>query len=169
MSFHAGLEILAFPCNQFGGQEPGSNEQIVEFACTRFKAEYPIFDKVNRNIPFGGWVPWPVDLILALVWAVHKKLLKTGQRPEIGKNREKKKMSCIPEVENGSSSDVCLPLVFLTPIFLYDRSAIHWWVITIYKDRRRALLALSLIPPALILGGRERPERRSPLQVLEVQ
>lgn len=42
----AGLEILAFPCNQFGAQEPGSNEEIVEFACTRFKAEYPIFDKV---------------------------------------------------------------------------------------------------------------------------
>ncbi|XP_031393711.1 probable phospholipid hydroperoxide glutathione peroxidase [Punica granatum] len=44
-----GLEILAFPCNQFGAQEPGTNEQILEFACTRFKAEYPIFDKVNVN------------------------------------------------------------------------------------------------------------------------
>lgn len=43
----AGLEILAFPCNQFGAQEPGSNEEIVEFACTRFKAEYPIFDKAG--------------------------------------------------------------------------------------------------------------------------
>lgn len=42
-----GMEILAFPCNQFGGQEPGNNEQILEFACTRFKAEYPIFDKVR--------------------------------------------------------------------------------------------------------------------------
>lgn len=41
-----GLEILAFPCNQFGGQEPGTNEEILETACTRFKAEYPIFDKV---------------------------------------------------------------------------------------------------------------------------
>lgn len=44
-----GLEILAFPCNQFANQEPGSNEEIVEFACTRFKAEYPIFDKVEVN------------------------------------------------------------------------------------------------------------------------
>jgi glutathione peroxidase len=44
-----GLEILAFPCNQFGAQEPGNNEQIVEFACTRFKAEFPIFDKVDVN------------------------------------------------------------------------------------------------------------------------
>ncbi|KAK3034570.1 hypothetical protein RJ639_033816 [Escallonia herrerae] len=44
-----GLEILAFPCNQFGAQEPGSNEEILEFACTRFKAEYPIFDKVDVN------------------------------------------------------------------------------------------------------------------------
>ncbi|CAK9184609.1 unnamed protein product [Ilex paraguariensis] len=44
-----GLEILAFPCNQFGAQEPGSNEEIQQFACTRFKAEYPIFDKVDVN------------------------------------------------------------------------------------------------------------------------
>nr|CAB3486228.1 unnamed protein product [Digitaria exilis] len=42
-----GLEILAFPCNQFAGQEPGTIEQIAEFACTRFKAEYPIFGKNN--------------------------------------------------------------------------------------------------------------------------
>ncbi|XP_057775766.1 probable phospholipid hydroperoxide glutathione peroxidase [Salvia miltiorrhiza] len=46
-----GLEILAFPCNQFGSQEPGTNEEIQEFACTRFKAEYPIFDKVEVNGP----------------------------------------------------------------------------------------------------------------------
>jgi glutathione peroxidase len=44
-----GFEILAFPCNQFGSQEPGTNEEIQEFACTRFKAEYPIFDKVDVN------------------------------------------------------------------------------------------------------------------------
>ncbi|KAL2902498.1 putative phospholipid hydroperoxide glutathione peroxidase [Bienertia sinuspersici] len=44
-----GLEILAFPCNQFGNQEPGNNDEILEFACTRFKAEYPIFDKVDVN------------------------------------------------------------------------------------------------------------------------
>ncbi|KAK4744936.1 hypothetical protein SAY87_011248 [Trapa incisa] len=44
-----GLEILAFPCNQFGAQEPGTNEQILQFACTRFKAEYPIFGKVDVN------------------------------------------------------------------------------------------------------------------------
>jgi glutathione peroxidase len=37
---------LAFPCNQFAGQEPGNNEEIQEVACTRLKAEFPIFDKV---------------------------------------------------------------------------------------------------------------------------
>ncbi|GFP86680.1 probable phospholipid hydroperoxide glutathione peroxidase, partial [Phtheirospermum japonicum] len=45
----SGLEILAFPCNQFDSQEPGSNEEIQEFICTRFKAEYPVFDKVEVN------------------------------------------------------------------------------------------------------------------------
>ncbi|KAK9130329.1 hypothetical protein Sjap_010816 [Stephania japonica] len=47
-----GFEILAFPCNQFGGQEPGSNPEIKNFACTLFKAEFPIFDKVDVNGPF---------------------------------------------------------------------------------------------------------------------
>ncbi|KAG6495924.1 hypothetical protein ZIOFF_043757 [Zingiber officinale] len=46
-----GFEILAFPCNQFGGQEPGSNSEIKNFACTRFKADFPIFDKVDVNGP----------------------------------------------------------------------------------------------------------------------
>ncbi|GJR23221.1 probable glutathione peroxidase 8 [Tanacetum coccineum] len=44
-----GFEILAFPCNQFGAQEPGSNEEIVDFVCTRFKSEFPIFDKIDVN------------------------------------------------------------------------------------------------------------------------
>lgn len=46
---YVGFEILAFPCNQFGGQEPGSNPEIKQFACTRFKAEFPIFDKVRGS------------------------------------------------------------------------------------------------------------------------
>ncbi|KAJ8615816.1 hypothetical protein MRB53_035188 [Persea americana] len=44
-----GFEILAFPCNQFLSQEPGSNEEIQETVCTMFKAEFPIFDKVEVN------------------------------------------------------------------------------------------------------------------------
>jgi glutathione peroxidase len=41
------FEILAFPCNQFLRQEPGTADQIKDFACTRFKAEYPVFQKVR--------------------------------------------------------------------------------------------------------------------------
>ncbi|OIV92577.1 hypothetical protein TanjilG_02340 [Lupinus angustifolius] len=44
-----GFEILAFPCNQFLKQEPGSSQQAHEFACTRYKAEYPIFGKIHVN------------------------------------------------------------------------------------------------------------------------
>lgn len=47
-----GLEILAFPCNQFAGQEPGTTEQIANFVCTKFKAEYPVFDKVSTDSRF---------------------------------------------------------------------------------------------------------------------
>ncbi|CAA6662131.1 unnamed protein product [Spirodela intermedia] len=45
------FEILAFPCNQFMNQEPGTSQQAESFACERFKAEYPIFQKVRVNGP----------------------------------------------------------------------------------------------------------------------
>ncbi|XP_010468890.1 PREDICTED: probable glutathione peroxidase 5 isoform X2 [Camelina sativa] len=44
-----GLVVLAFPCNQFLYQEPGTSEEAHQFACTRFKAEYPVFQKVRVN------------------------------------------------------------------------------------------------------------------------
>ncbi|XP_050203396.1 probable glutathione peroxidase 5 [Mercurialis annua] len=44
-----GFEVLAFPCNQFLKQEPGTSEDAQDFACTRYKAEYPIFQKVRVN------------------------------------------------------------------------------------------------------------------------
>ncbi|KAF7804771.1 putative glutathione peroxidase 5 [Senna tora] len=46
-----GFEILAFPCNQFLKQEPGTSQEAQEFACTRYKAEYPIFGKIRVNGP----------------------------------------------------------------------------------------------------------------------
>ena len=39
----AGLEILDFPCNQFGNQAPGSNEEIVSFCDSRFGITFPQF------------------------------------------------------------------------------------------------------------------------------
>ncbi|CAL0326884.1 unnamed protein product [Lupinus luteus] len=44
-----GFEILAFPCNQFLNQEPGSSQDAHEFACTRYKAQYPVFAKIRVN------------------------------------------------------------------------------------------------------------------------
>ena len=43
------FEILAFPCNQFGAQEPGSNEEIKEFCDINFNVCFKIFDKINVN------------------------------------------------------------------------------------------------------------------------
>jgi glutathione peroxidase len=44
-----GFEILAFPCNQFGGQEPGTNEQIAEFCSANFGVTFKLFDKIDVN------------------------------------------------------------------------------------------------------------------------
>ena len=42
-----GLEILAFPCNQFGSQEPGSNDQIKTFCEDKYNISFKLFDKVD--------------------------------------------------------------------------------------------------------------------------
>jgi glutathione peroxidase len=44
-----GFTVLGFPCNQFGGQEPGNNEQIAEFCSLNFGVTFPMFGKVDVN------------------------------------------------------------------------------------------------------------------------
>lgn len=44
-----GLEILAFPCNQFGAQEPGTNDEIKSFCTEKFNVTFPIFNKIDVN------------------------------------------------------------------------------------------------------------------------
>lgn len=42
-----GFEVLAFPCNDFGGQEPGTNDEIKAFCETNYKVTFPLFDKIE--------------------------------------------------------------------------------------------------------------------------
>ena len=44
-----GFAVLGFPCNQFGAQEPGSNEEIETFCSTTYGVTFPMFDKVEVN------------------------------------------------------------------------------------------------------------------------
>lgn len=44
-----GLEVLAFPCNQFKQQEQGSNEEIKKFCDLRFNIKFPLFSKIDVN------------------------------------------------------------------------------------------------------------------------
>ncbi len=41
--------MLAFPCNQFGKQEPGSNDEILKFAQSKFGVTFPMFAKIEVN------------------------------------------------------------------------------------------------------------------------
>ena len=44
-----GLDVLGFPCNQFGGQEPGTEAEIATFCETSFGVTFPMFAKVDVN------------------------------------------------------------------------------------------------------------------------
>ena len=44
-----GLEILDFPCNQFGHQAPGTEDEIQEFCTLRYRTTFPLFAKIEVN------------------------------------------------------------------------------------------------------------------------
>ncbi len=44
-----GFTVLAFPCNQFGAQEPGTDEEVLEFATSKFDVNFPMFSKIEVN------------------------------------------------------------------------------------------------------------------------
>ncbi len=46
-----GFEVIAFPCNQFGGQEPGDADQIEEFCKVNFGLSFPLMGKIEVNGP----------------------------------------------------------------------------------------------------------------------
>lgn len=77
-----GFVILGFPANNFGGQEPGSNEEIKEFCTLRYKVTFPMFAKISvkgedqhplyayltsnkANPEFAGEITWNFNKFLA--------------------------------------------------------------------------------------------------------
>ena len=74
-----GFVVLGFPCNQFGGQEPGTEEEIQQFCSVKFNVKFPLFAKVEVNgpgraplftfltgdaSPFPGMVSWNFNKFL---------------------------------------------------------------------------------------------------------
>lgn len=55
-----GFEVLAFPCNQFGGQEPGSADEIESFCKVNFGLSFPLMGKIEVNgageTPLYAWL-----------------------------------------------------------------------------------------------------------------
>jgi glutathione peroxidase len=46
-----GFSVVGFPCNQFGGQEPGTAEEIEQFCSTTYGVTFPMFEKIEVNGP----------------------------------------------------------------------------------------------------------------------
>ena len=55
-----GFEVLGFPCNQFGAQEPGSDAEVKQFCSSRYSVTFPMFSKLEVNgpgrAPLYGWL-----------------------------------------------------------------------------------------------------------------
>jgi glutathione peroxidase len=46
-----GFAVVGFPCNQFGGQEPGTADEIAEFCSATYGVDFPLFEKIEVNGP----------------------------------------------------------------------------------------------------------------------
>jgi glutathione peroxidase len=80
-----GFTVLAFPCNQFGGQEPGTADEIRSFCENGFGVTFPVFDKVEVNGPqqhpmYAALTPVPDDDGVAgdVQWNFEKFLVAPG-------------------------------------------------------------------------------------------
>lgn len=96
-----GLAVVGFPCNDFGQQEPGTNEEIKAFCSTKYNVTFPLFDKVhvkgaNQHPLFasltGKTSPYPGDI----QWNFGKFLI--GRDGKILKRFEPKVTPDSPEV-----------------------------------------------------------------------
>ncbi|KAF0708018.1 hypothetical protein AaE_013386 [Aphanomyces astaci] len=78
-----GFEIIAVPSNQFGAQEPGTYDDIVQFATTTYNVEFQIFDKVDVNgpnaHPLYTWLKSNVDDGRDVAWNFEKFFVVDGQ------------------------------------------------------------------------------------------
>jgi glutathione peroxidase len=85
-----GLSVVGFPANDFGAQEPGSNQQIAEFCKANFGVSFPMFEKLATPIPKN---PFYSQLIAssgrAPGWNFHKYLIdKSGRIASFDSNVE---------------------------------------------------------------------------------
>src|SRR5215467_109424 len=96
-----GLVVLGFPCNQFGRQEPGTDEEIKQFCSSKYNVTFPLFDKIDVNGPkrhplytelAGKDSPYPGDI----KWNFSKFLI--GRDGKILKRFESKVVPNSPEV-----------------------------------------------------------------------
>ncbi|MFL5298338.1 MAG: glutathione peroxidase [Phenylobacterium sp.] len=79
-----GLVVLGVPCNQFAGQEPGTEAEIKDFCETRFAVDFPLTAKVevkgDSAHPFYKWAEAQLGEPAVPVWNFHKILLgKDGE------------------------------------------------------------------------------------------
>jgi glutathione peroxidase len=72
-----GLVVLGVPCNQFAGQEPGTEAEIGEFCATRFGVDFPLTAEVKDagRHPFYAWAEAELGTPAVPVWNFHKILV----------------------------------------------------------------------------------------------
>lgn len=94
----SGFEILGFPSNDFGGQEPGTNEEIKQFCKVNYGVSFPMFSKVSvkgesqhplfdyltstENVDFTGDIKWNFEKFLIGRDGTLKRRFRSDVKPQ---------------------------------------------------------------------------------------
>jgi glutathione peroxidase len=103
-----GLAVIGFPCNQFGGQEPGTEEEIVKFCKSKYDVSFDLFSKIDVN----GDKAAPIYKQLtakdgAIKWNFEKFVI--GRNGEIVARFEPKTKPDAPEVVKAIEAELAKP------------------------------------------------------------
>ncbi|MFN8051354.1 MAG: glutathione peroxidase [Acidimicrobiales bacterium] len=109
-----GLEVLGFPCDQFGHQEPGSEEEIAEFCTLNYGVRFPMFAKIDVNGPdahplykwlkaqksglLGGKIKWNFTKFLVSADGKVLKRYASTTKPEAIEDDIKEALAARPSV-----------------------------------------------------------------------
>lgn len=95
--FHdKGLEVVGFPCNQFGGQEPGTEAEIVKFCKSKYDVSFDLFSKIEVNGPDAAPIYKQLTNGKDIGWNFEKFVI--GRNGEIVARFEPKTSPDAPEV-----------------------------------------------------------------------
>ncbi|WP_010588100.1 glutathione peroxidase [Schlesneria paludicola] len=102
-----GLDVVGFPCNQFAGQEPGNDAEIVKFCKAKYNVSFDLFSKIEVNGPDAAPIYKQLTNGKDISWNFEKFVI--GRNGEVVARFEPKTLPDAPEVIQAIEAELAKP------------------------------------------------------------